>query len=263
MLTTAAFLLPSVPTMLIDEQRGDYTEMLEALTFTGERILAESPAAIVAVSARWRSSGPFHADDNAHHASVIDLPGWGVEPRYDCPGHPALARTLVEEAQRRGVRAATARHGTDTAISIPLQFAVRSRRVPVVPVSIGEGSREDHRAWGEALRHALNAWSERVAFVVCGALSFSEHDFNLRRVVPEGVATDAHVLELLQAGAWADLARLDRAAAARARLEAGLRHLEVMRGFLLLDAPGEVLAYETSPGIGVALAAFPLEHTGG
>lgn len=263
MLTSAAFLFPSVPTMLIDEQRGDYTEMLEALIQTGERLLAEEPTAIVAVSARWCSSGPFHADEALHHTSVIDLPGWGVEPRYDCPGQPALARALVEEALRRGLRAATAQHGTDTALSIPLHFAVRSRRVPVVPVSIGEGSREDHRAWGEALRHALNAWPERVAFVVCGALSFSEHDFNLRREVPEGTATDARVLEAIRTGAWGDLAKLDRADAARARLESGLRHLEVLRGFLLLDAPGEVLAYETSPGIGVALVVFPLEHTGG
>lgn len=263
MLTSAAFLLPSIPTMLIDEQRGDYTEMLESLVMTGERILAETPAAIVAVSARWKSAGPFHADDSPRHTSVIDLPGWGVEPRYDCPGEPALARALVDEALKRGARAATAKHGIDTAISIPLHFAVRSRRIPVVPVSISEGSREEHRAWGEALRHVLNAWPERVAFVACGALSFSEHDFNLRREVPEGAETDARVLDLVRAGAWGDLARLDRATASRAKLEAGLRHLEVMRGFLLLDAPGEVLAYETSPGIGVALAAFPLEHTGG
>ncbi len=263
MLTSAAFLFPSVPTMLIDEQRGDYTEMLEALVMTGERILAESPAAIVAVSARWRSSGPFHADDSAEHRSVIDLPSWGVEPRYDCTGHPALARALVEEGLRRGSRAAVSKHGIDTALSIPLQITVRSRRIPVVPVSIGDGTREEHRAWGEALRHTLNAWPDRVAFIVCGALSFSEHDFNLRRVVPEGVETDKHVLESIQMGAWSDLGRLDRAEASRAKLEAGLRHLEVLRGFLLVDAPGELLAYETSPGIGVALVAFPLENTGG
>ncbi len=263
MLTSAAYLLPSVPTMLIDEQRGDYTEMIEALMLTGERLLAEEPAAIVAVSARWRSSGPFQADESPRHSSVIDLPGWGVEPRYDCPGHPALARALVDKALERGLRAGTAQHGTDTAISIPLHFVARSRRVPVVPVSIGDGPLEDHRAWGEALRHALNAWPERVAFVVCGALSFSEHDFNLRRDVPEGAATDQRVLEALRDGAWSELARLEPAAAERARLESGLRHLEVMRGFLLVDAPGEVLAYETSPGIGVALAAFALEHTGG
>ena len=50
MLTSHALLLPSVPTMLIDEQRGDYTEMIEAVTRAGERLAAEQPEVIVAVS---------------------------------------------------------------------------------------------------------------------------------------------------------------------------------------------------------------------
>src|SRR5215467_3046265 len=109
MLTTRALLLPSVPTMLIDEQRGDFTEMIEAVTAAGERLASEKPDALVALSARWVSAGPFHADDAAQHRSVIDLPGFGVEPRYDCPGSPALARALVDGATRAGVRAASAR----------------------------------------------------------------------------------------------------------------------------------------------------------
>src|SRR5499433_3413381 len=152
MLTTRALLLPSVPTMLIDEQRGDYTEMIEAVTGAGERLAAEHPDAIVALSARWVSAGPFHADDAANHRSVIDLPGFGVEPRYDCPGLPALARSLVEGATRAGVRAACALRGTDTGLSVPLHFLARDRHVPVVPVSITDGSPAEHRAWGESLR---------------------------------------------------------------------------------------------------------------
>ena len=63
MLTSRALLLPSVPTMLIDEQRGDFTEMIEAVTAAGERLAAERPDVLVALSARWVSTGPFHADD--------------------------------------------------------------------------------------------------------------------------------------------------------------------------------------------------------
>src|SRR5258705_475948 len=109
MLTSRALLLPSVPTMLIDEQRGDFTEMIEAVTAAGERLASESPDAIVALSARWVSAGVFHADDARAHRSVIDLPGFGVEPRYDCAGHPALARALVEGAARAGGRPASPR----------------------------------------------------------------------------------------------------------------------------------------------------------
>jgi hypothetical protein len=57
MLTSRALLLPSVPTMLIDEQRGDFTEMIEAVTAAGERLATEAPDIIVALSARWSSNG--------------------------------------------------------------------------------------------------------------------------------------------------------------------------------------------------------------
>ena len=258
MLTTRALLLPSVPTMLIDEQRGDFTEMIEAVTAAGERLASESPDAIVAVSARWISAGPFHADDARTHKSVIDLPGFGVEPRYDCTGSPALARALVEGAAKAGLRAGAARRGTDTGLSIPLHFLMRDRRVPVVPVSLSEGTREEHRAWGESLRHTLEARKEKVAFVVGGALSFNLHAFNLRRDVDEARELDELVLESLRKGRWSALAELAPAMLDKARPDAALRHLEVLRGFLITDLPGRVLEHESSPGLGTVLAEFSL-----
>jgi len=259
MLTSRAYLLPSVPTMLIDEQRGDYTEMIEALTRAGENLAAEGPEAIVAVSSRWTSSGPFLADDAREHKSVIDLPGFAVEPRYDCPGHPTIARAVVEAANKAGVRAATGRRGTDTGISVPLHFLARGHDIPVVPLSLGEGSREEHRAWGEAVRMALHARSERIAFVVGGALSFNQHAFNLRRELAEAIDLDAAVLAGIRAGRWSALAELSPEWIEKAWPDAGLRHLEVMRGFLLGDLAGRVLEHERSPGIGTALIEFPLE----
>src|SRR5438309_11090628 len=160
MLTSRALLLPSVPTMLIDEQRGDFTEMIEAVTSAGQRLAGEQPDAIVALSARWLSAGPFLADDARSHKSVIDLPGFGVQPRYDCAGQPALARALVETAMRAGLRAGCSRHGIDTGISVPLHFLARERRVPVVPVSLSSGTRQEHRAWGESIRHTLDRWPD-------------------------------------------------------------------------------------------------------
>ena len=258
MLTSRALLVPSVPTMLIDEQRGDFTEMIEAVTDAGIRLAAEAPDAIVAVSARWISPGPFHADDARTHKSVIDLPGFGVEPRYDCPGSPELARALVQDAARAGLRAAPARRGTDTGLSIPLHFLLRERRVPVVPVSLSEGTRAEHRAWGESLRHTLEARRERIAFVVGGALSFNLHAFNLRRDLDEARELDELVLESLRHGRWGALAELAPALLDKARPDAALRHLEVLRGFLIADLPGRVLEHESSPGLGTVLAEFLL-----
>lgn len=259
MLTSRALFAPSVPTLLIDEQRGDFTEMIEALTEAGDALAAEQPAAIVVLSARWRSPGPFHADATARHRTIIDLPGWGVEPRYDCAGHPALARAILDAATKRGVRAAAGKRGADTGVSIPLHFLARERRVPVVPVSLSaEASRDEHRAWGEAIRTALNEWPERVAFVVGGALTFNEHAFNLRRDMAESLEVDEAILRALTSGAWSDLSKLDPKLCEKALPESDLQHLEVLRGFLFVDAPGRMLAYETSPGIGTALVEFPL-----
>lgn len=259
MLTSHAYLLPSVPTMLIDEQRGDVTEMIEALSASGERLAAEKPDAIVALSPRWVSPGPFAVDDSRQLRSVIDLPGFGVEPRYDCAGDPALARLLVDQVNKTGVRATVSRRGIDSSAAIPLHFFARARWAPVVPVSIGEGTREEHRAWGAALRHALTAWEGKAAFVVGGALSWSVHDFNLRREVPDGLDLDQRVLSILRRGDWSELEEAVETAGKRAAPEAQLLHLEVLRGFLMLEhVPGDVLEYETSPGISTVLVEYPL-----
>ena len=263
MLTSSTYLLPSVPTMLIDEQGGDITEMIEAVEAAGRRLSADEPIAIVALSARWVAPGPFHADDSRRHRSVIDVPGFGVEPRHDVDGHPALARAIVERANKAGVRATVARHGVDTALSVPLHFLDRARSVPVVPLSIGEGGRDEHRAWGAAIRAALNEWPERVAFVAGGALSWNLHAFNLRRDLLECHDLDDAVLAALARPDWEALEPLAARWADKAQPEARLLHLEVLRGFLMLDtARGDVLEHETSPGIGTALVEFPLEHTG-
>jgi aromatic ring-opening dioxygenase catalytic subunit (LigB family) len=244
--------------MLIDEQRGDFTEMIEAVTAAGVRLGSEAPDILVALSSHWLSTGPFHADDGRSHKSVIDLPGFGVEPRYDCAGHPALARALVAGANQAGLRAAVARHGVDSGISVPLHFLARERRVPVVPLSLSEGTREEHRAWGEAIRHTLHARKERIAFVVGGALAFNLHAFNLRRDLDEAHELDEQVLEALRKARWGALAEFGPALLEKAQPDAGLRHLEVLRGFLLGDLPGHVLEHESSPGLGTALVEFAL-----
>ncbi len=263
MLTSHALLLPSVPTMLIDEQRGDFTEMIEAVTAAGERLALEAPEAIVALSARWLANGPFHADDARSHKSVIDLPGFGVEPRYDCAGHPELARELVNAATRAGVRAKCARRGMDTGVSVPLHFLARERRLPVVPISLSDGTREEHRAWGESIRHTLHRRPERIVFVVGGAIAFNLHAFNLRRDLEESRELDERVLDAVRRGRWSELAELEPELLEKSQPEAALRHLEVLRGFLLGDLPGRVLERESSPGLGTALVEFALDPGSG
>jgi aromatic ring-opening dioxygenase catalytic subunit (LigB family) len=264
MLTSSAYLLPSVPTMLIDEQRGDITEMIEALQAAGRRTAVDAPEAIVVVSPRWVSTAAFLADDSRRHRSVVDLPEFGVEPRHDCPGAQSLARAIVEQAMKLGVRAATTRHGMDSGAGIPLHFIDRGRTLPVVPLSISDGTREEHRAWGEAIRIALNAWPGRVTFAVAGALSWNLHAFNLRREIPECDALDERVLAAMRDAQWPEIEAAVQRLGPKALPEADLRHLDVLRGFLLVGtAAGHVLEREQLPGIGTALVEFPIANDAG
>ena len=262
MLTSRALLVPTVPTLLVDEHRGHQTGMLSALAAQAERLRAESPEIVVALSARWMSEGPFRVDAGRRHRTLTDYAGFGVEVRYDCPGHPGLARALVEAGSRAGVRVATATWGVDSGITVPLHFLLPSHGVPVVPLSLADRTAAECRAWGGVLRQTMGARPERIAFVVGGMLSDNQHAWTLGREVPETRAFDERVLAALAGGAWGSLSPASPDEAERAQPQAGLRHLEVLRGVLQRDVAGVIDCYESSPGVGAALIEFPLADAG-
>lgn len=256
MLTSRAWLVPHLPTLVLDEHRRHRTPMLEALAREASRVSEERPDVVAALSARWVSPGPFQVDIGRRHRTLTDYPGFGVELRYDCQGHPAIARALVDAGARAGVRVGPAQRGVDSGVTVPLHFLVRSLRLPVVPLSIAARPATECRTWGEVVRRVLEARPEKVALVVGGLLSHDAHAWTFQREVPEARAFDEHALQALAAGAWDDLSIRDPKVVERAHPEAELRHLDFLRGFLLSNVQGEVLCYEAGPGVGGALAAF-------
>ncbi len=252
MLTSHALLVPHLPTLLLDEHRGHRTEMIEALTTVSQEFFADGPVAAVVLSARWESPGAFLVDASRNHRTLTDYSGLGVEVRYDCEGHPALAKALVEAGTKARLRVAAGTHGVDSGVTVPMHFLAPRRELRVVPLSLAQCSPAACRSWGRIVRGVLAAWPERVAIIVGGLLAFDAHASSLRRDVPEGVALDERVLEAFRTGEWKTL----DSTTARSHGEAGLRHLEVLRGFAG-DVHGEVRCYEAGPGVGAALAAFP------
>ena len=78
------------------------------------------------------------------------------------------------------------------------------------------------------------------------------------------VAAELKALRLYgMVGAWEEIVVSNRAVRGRARPEAGLRHLQVMRGFAGDAVRGVVRCYEGSNGMGAALIEFPLAARGG
>lgn len=262
MILPRILLVPNRVTLVLDEHRGHQTAMLEAIGAEAIRLGEAAPDLIVALSSRWRGHGPFLVDEGRRHQTITDYSGYGVEVRYDCAGHPALARVLAEAGRHAGLRVETAVRGIDSGISVPLHFLARSRRKPVVPLGLGDHPPDACRRWGEALRTALEARPERITFIVGGMLSNNEHEWNLRRPVPEAETLDEAVLGALRAGAWEALHAQPPAVMTRAMPEAELRHLDVLRGFTGDGARGEVLAYEAGQGVGAALVAFDLAARG-
>jgi len=140
MLTHRALLVPHLPTLVVDQHRGHETEMLAALAAASARLQAELPAALVVLSARWDSTGPFLVGADRRHRTITDYSGLGVELRYDCDGHPALARALARAGQKAGVRVETTTRGVDSGVTVPLHFLLPGRSVPVVPLSLAPRS---------------------------------------------------------------------------------------------------------------------------
>jgi aromatic ring-opening dioxygenase catalytic subunit (LigB family) len=258
MLTHRALLVPHLATLVVDQHRGHETEMLAALAVAGARLQAEAPAAIVVLSARWDSAGPFLVGADRRHRTITDYGGLGVEVRYDCDGHPALARALAQAGRAAGVRVEITTRGVDSGVTVPLHFLLPGRGVPVVPLSLAQHPAAECRAWGAALRRALAAWPDRIAFVVGGMLSNNVHAMSLGREVPEAREFDEHALEVLARGDWSQLASEAGKLAKQAQPEAGLRHLEVLRGFLGEGVAGEVRCYQPAPGVGAALIEFEI-----
>ena len=256
MLISHVLLAPDLPTLLVDEHRHHFTEMLQALGSASKRLFDEQPAAVVVLSARWNAPGPFRVDAGRRHSTITDYADLGVEVRHDCPGNPALARALVAAGLFDGVHVATATRGVDSGVTVPMHFLTPKPRLPLVPLSLPPRAPAECRAWGASIRRALTAWPERVGLVVGGALSRNEHAWNLRRDVPEARAFDEWALSILARGAFDELGARDPALAEKAQPEAGLLHLDVLRGFLGGDVPGTLLCYEAGPGVGSALMQF-------
>jgi protocatechuate 4,5-dioxygenase beta chain len=231
-------------------------EARRALGEMRERLQAARPDVIVLFSndhlLNWpiNNTPEYTVGIGAEHVGPADwYDEWLALQKYRIPGHPAIARYLVNEGARRRLAFAYLREMQfDDGVSVPMHYLNPDGAIPLVPVTMNctvPPIPTPERAYqvGSTLRDMLRAYpgSERVAVIATGGLS---HEPGGPRYFSVDEEFDRWFLDLLKQGDHAALLRectLERMEAAgsggTAELLAWVIALAFTRG------PVEVLAY--------------------
>ena len=231
-------------------------QALAALTDMRERLAAARPDVVVAFSndhlLNWpiNNTPEYTVGIGAEHVGPADwYDEWLALDKYRIPGHPALARYLVNEGARRGLALAYLRQmAFDDGISVPMHYLNPASSIALVPVTMNctvPPIPTPERAYqvGTALSAMLRAFPGdlRVAVLATGGLS---HEPGGPRYFWVDEEFDLWFLELLKKGDHAALLRectLERMEAAGSGGTAELLAWILVMAFT--TGPAEVLAY--------------------
>ena len=232
-------------------------EARRALDEMRERLRAARPDVILLVSndhlLNWpiNNTPEYTVGIGAEHVGPADwYDEWLALAKYRSPGHPALARHLVNEGARRRLALSYLREMQfDDGVSVPMHYLNPAGDIPLVPVTMNctvPPIPTPARAYevGTTLRDMLRDYSsgdERVAVVATGGLS---HEPGGPRYFWVDEAFDRWFLGLLERGDHAALLRectLERMEAAGSGGTAEL--LAWILALAFTSGPAEVLAY--------------------
>jgi len=230
---------------------------LRATAEMRERLIAARPDVIVAFSndhlLNWpiNNTPEYTVGIGAEHVGPADwYDEWlGMPTKYRIPGHPDLARFIVNESVRRRLALAYLRTMEfDDGISVPMHFLNPEGAMPLVPVTMNctvPPVPTPERAYhvGTILRDVLKAFpgNERVAIMATGGLS---HEPGGPRYFWVDEEFDLWFLDLLKRG---DHEGLLRECTLEKMEEAGSGGTAELNAWILAMAftrgPADVLAY--------------------
>lgn len=248
-------LAPHPPTLLEDEADGRSGAVIQSLRSLGHRLIEDEIDAVVAASTHWLSDD-FLVDGSPAHRTVHDYYGFRVQLQYDAPGHPGLARLIVEEAEKGLLFPKMRRRGADHAVTIPMHFLFPDINMPVVPVSVGGCLVEAFRR-GRAIGQAVRRSGLRVLFLASGALTHDLQAFILHAPHPDQSVFDRTILDLLQRGRGMEANDIDARLVELAQPEGQFRDIYMLLGAMGSRSAAEIMAYESLPGVGMGVAWFP------
>jgi len=230
---------------------------LRATAEMRERLIAARPDVIVAFSndhlLNWpiNNTPEYTVGIGAEHVGPADwYDEWlGMPTKYRIPGHPDLARFIVNESVRRRLTLAYLRAMEfDDGISVPMHFLNPEGAIPLVPVTMNctvPPVPTPERAYqvGTILRDVLKVYPgpERIAVIGTGGLS---HEPGGPRYFWVDEDFDLWFLDLLKRGDHAALLRectLEKMEAAGSGGTAELNAWILAMAFT--HGPADVLAY--------------------
>lgn len=228
----------------------------DAMAEMRDRLAAARPDVIVAFSndhlLNWpiNNTPEYTVGIGAEHVGPADwYDEWLALGKYTIPGHPGLARYLVNEGARRRLALSYLRDMQfDDGISVPMHYLNPTSSIPLVPVTMNctvPPIPTPERAYdvGRTLRDVIAAYPEdlRVAVIATGGLS---HEPGGPRYFWVDEEFDLWFLDLLKKG---DHAALLRECTLERMEEAGSGGTAELLAWVLVMAftrgPAEVLAY--------------------
>jgi aromatic ring-opening dioxygenase catalytic subunit (LigB family) len=222
---------------------------VDALRSIGREIQEDLKAEVMIVaSPHWQTKSGFYVDPGQYHTSFPDYPllpaKWGRRPfSYEAEGDPELALGIVESAKAMGLNAGTKTYGLDHGAFCPVK--VMHVDCKIVPVTISQRPFQECLIWGKAIRETVEKSSRRAVLVAPGNLMHRldlRHDRESEAYSDKGKQFDELVIDLVTAGKYEELDRIDPALLKHAAPEAGLRPLVLIQG-AMGGQPGRLLCY--------------------
>jgi 4,5-DOPA dioxygenase extradiol len=154
------------------------------------------PEAVVVISPHFHSGDHWAVQGSARPPCLHDFSGFPqalFRVRYEPPGHPALARALVQAGHRRGLPVElTEAWGLDHGAWAPLLHLLPMADRPVVALSISHRSAEQHVAWGAAIAEGCRDAGVRAVVIGTGSIL---HRLDRLRMGTEGEWAEGARLE--------------------------------------------------------------------
>ncbi len=249
-----ALIAPHAPTMLEAEMDGILSPVNESLKQTGKELMDKGIDVVIAASTHWITDD-FKVDASPFHRTVYDYYGFRTSLEYDVPGHPELADLVLKTGESEFAYPRTGKRGADHAVTIPMHFLFPEKNVPVVPVSVG-GTPEEALLRGRVIRRAAEKSGLNVLFMASGSLSHDLEFFTTGRHDSAHQLFDRTVMHFLEQGKGMSLTDMDENLLMTGKPEGWFRDLFMLLGFMGTGTRGHVQAYETLPGVGLAVLRF-------